>query len=96
MKKKFMSFVIAFVILVLALSVFAPAIVARADGVTPPGQGQAAIVGAQCGTGASSGAFGYFAHGYIQAHYSTTRGADGVQTGLNNSAVCGNRQGNLP
>jgi hypothetical protein len=45
---------------------------------------------AQCGTGASSGAFGYFGKGS-----SLAGGADGHQTGLNNSAVCGNRQGNL-
>lgn len=41
---------------------------------------------AQCGTTASSGAFGYFGKGS-----SLAGGADGYQTGLNNSAVCGNR-----
>jgi hypothetical protein len=41
---------------------------------------------AQCGTGAGSGAFGYFGKGS-----SLAGGADGYQTGLNNSAVCGNR-----
>jgi len=46
---------------------------------------------AQCGTGGGSGAFGYFGKGS-----SLAGGADGHQTGLNNSAVCGNRQGNLP
>jgi hypothetical protein len=41
---------------------------------------------AQCGTGAGSGAFGYFGVGS-----SLAGGANGYQTGLNNSAVCGNR-----
>ncbi len=41
---------------------------------------------AQCGTGAGSGAFGYLGKGS-----SLAGGADGYQTGLNNSAVCGNR-----
>jgi hypothetical protein len=62
----------------------------------PPGQAQAGIAGAQCGTGAASGAFGYYAHGYIPQTYDTPRAANGAQTGLNNSGVCGNRQGNLP
>ena len=57
---------------------------------TQPGYEQAADVGAQCGTGAASGAFGAFGKGYNMAG-----GANGTQTGLNNSAVCGNRQGNL-
>jgi hypothetical protein len=41
---------------------------------------------AQCGSGAGSGAFGYFGKGMNLAG-----GANGYQTGLNNSAVCGNR-----
>jgi hypothetical protein len=49
----------------------------------------AAAAGAQCGTGASSGSFGAFGPGNNFAG-----GADGTQTGLNNSAVCGNRPGN--
>jgi hypothetical protein len=56
-----------------------------------PGRQQATEVGAQCGSGAGSGAFGYFGKDNNLAG-----GADGQQTGLNNSAVCGNRQGNLP
>jgi hypothetical protein len=56
-----------------------------------PGRQQATDVGAQCGSGAGSGAFGFFGQGNNLAG-----GADGLQTGLNNSAVCGNRQGNLP
>lgn len=55
-----------------------------------PGRQQATEVGAQCGSGAGSGAFGYFGKDLNMAG-----GADGTQTGLNNSAVCGNRQGNL-
>jgi hypothetical protein len=56
-----------------------------------PGRQQATDVEAQCGSGAGSGAFGYFGK-----DLSLAGGADGTQTGLNNSAVCGNRQGNLP
>jgi hypothetical protein len=60
-----------------------------------PGYQQATDVGAQCGvpgvSGAGSGAFGYFGKDLNMAG-----GADGTQTGLNNSALCGNRQGNLP
>jgi hypothetical protein len=56
-----------------------------------PGRQQATAVGAQCGSGAGSGAFGFFGQGNNLAG-----GANGQQTGLNNSAVCGNRQGNLP
>ena len=55
-----------------------------------PGRQQATDVGAQCGSGAGSGAFGFFGKDNNLAG-----GADGQQTGLNNSAVCGNRQGNL-
>lgn len=51
-----------------------------------PGRQQATEVGAQCGSGAGSGAFGYFGQDLNMAG-----GADGYQTGLNNSAVCGNR-----
>lgn len=55
-----------------------------------PGRQQAVEVGAQCGTGAGSGTFGY-----LGQDSSMAGGANGHQTGLNNSAVCGNRQGNL-
>ena len=55
-----------------------------------PGRVQAGEVGAQCGSGAGSGAFGFFGKGENFAG-----GANGTQTGLDNSAVCGNRQGNL-
>src|SRR4051794_27648764 len=56
-----------------------------------PDRQQATEVGAQCGSGAGSGAFGYFGKDNNLAG-----GANGQQTRLNNSAVCGNRQGNLP
>ena len=52
-----------------------------------PGRLQATEVGAQCGSGAGSGAFGYFG-----TELNLAGGADGTQTGLNNSAVCGNNQ----
>ena len=55
-----------------------------------PGRQQATEVGAQCDSGAGSGAFGYFGKDNNLAG-----GADGQQTGLNNSAVCGNRQDTL-
>lgn len=54
----------------------------------------ASEAGAQCGTGAGSGAFGAFGeHGDVAHDF--RGGANGHQTGLNNSALCGNRQGNL-
>jgi len=56
-----------------------------------PGRQQATAVGAQCGSGAGSGAFGYLGKDNNEAG-----GANGQLTGLSNSAVCGNRQGNLP
>ena len=63
-----------------------------------PGRQQATEVGAQCGSGAGSGAFGYFGKDKNLGIKSdpTDPGANGYQTGLNNSAVCGNRQSNLP
>jgi len=51
-----------------------------------PGRQQATEVGAQCGSGAGSGAFGFFGAGSNLAG-----GADGQQTGINNSSLCGNR-----
>jgi hypothetical protein len=66
-----------------------------------PGRQQATEVGAQCGSGAGSGAFGYLGKDNNPGDPSwdggngTDPGTSGHQTGLNNSAVCGNRQGNL-
>jgi hypothetical protein len=66
-----------------------------------PGRQQATDVGAQCGSGAGSGAFGYFGKDNNLGIKSdpTDPGANGQQTGLNNSALCGNRAnapGQLP
>jgi hypothetical protein len=55
-----------------------------------PGRQQATEVGAQCGSGAGSGAFGFLGKDNSEAG-----GANGYQTGINNSSVCGQRQGNL-
>jgi hypothetical protein len=89
------------IVMVLALLLVAAPMVARADGITPPTPPGSepgidryyAILAiadipshAQCGSGAGSGAFGYFGKGNSMAG-----GANGYQTGLNNSAVCGNR-----
>lgn len=54
------------------------------------GRQQAGEVGAQCDSGAGSGAFGW-----LGKDNSMAGGANGTQTGINNSSVCGNRQGNL-
>src|SRR3954454_4842186 len=63
-----------------------------------PGRQQATEVGAQCGSGAGSGAFGFFGKDNNLGIKSdpSDPGANGQQTGINNSSVCGNRQGNLP
>ncbi len=58
---------------------------------TPGGDRYNALYGvaadnAQCGTQAGSGAFGYFGKDNNLAG-----GANGPQTGINNSSVCGNR-----
>jgi hypothetical protein len=58
------------------------------------GCNSAADAGAQCDTGAGSGAFGAFGAKGDVAH-DFRGGANGQQTGRNNSALCGNRQGNL-
>jgi hypothetical protein len=48
---------------------------------------------AQCGSGAGSGAFGFLGKDANMGIKSdpTDPGANGVQTGINNSSVCGNR-----
>jgi hypothetical protein len=56
-------------------------------GSSATGCDHAAAAEAQCGTGAGSGAFGAFGQDNNFAG-----GANGEQTGLNNSALCGNRQ----
>ena len=78
-----------------ALMFGALAITASANGNSTPGidrymdnlgRQQANLVGAQCGSGASSGSFGYFGK-----DLNMSGGANGYQTGINNSGVCGNR-----
>ena|ERR1041385_3433980 len=56
-----------------------------------PGRQQATAVGAQCGTGAGSGAFGFFGK-----DNNLKGGANGPATGEANSSICGNRQGTPP
>jgi hypothetical protein len=107
---KRMTFALLFALLVLA----AFPTVALADNVpppTPPGTLDPGIdrylavldiadipALAQNGSGASSGAFGYFGKD-LNLGIKTDPidpGANGYQTGINNSGVAGNRQGNLP
>jgi hypothetical protein len=57
-----------------------------------PGRPHAVEVGAQAGSGAGSGGFGAF----TGAGNNFAGGANGFETGLANSAIAGNRQGNLP
>jgi hypothetical protein len=54
-----------------------------------PGRQQAGEVGAQCGSGAASGAFGAF--GGKDNNFKG--GANGQATGDANAAVCGNKDG---
>ena len=90
--KKYFVAVVSTIVTVGAVS--APAFAAAPGNSQPgidrylanPGRQQATEVGAQCGTGAGSGAFGYLGKGNNEAG-----GADGQATGVNNSAVCGNR-----
>ena len=51
-----------------------------------PGRQQATAVGAQCGSGAGSGAFGFFG-----TDNNLAGGANGPATGQANSSICGNR-----
>jgi len=74
---------------------------AAADGYGNNGSDQAASVGAQCGFGAGSGAFGAFGNfGDVYHDFGINTdnngngeepGTAGYQVGLNNSALCGNR-----
>ncbi len=75
-------------------SMAAPAFADLGDYLANPGRIQATEVGAQCGSGAGSGSFQYFGgHDNNLGINSDPNdpGANGFQTGLNNSAVCGNR-----
>ena len=74
---------------------------AAANGYGNNGSDQALSVGAQCGTGAGSGAFGAFGNfGDVYHDFGINTdnngngaepGTNGYQVGLNNSALCGNR-----
>jgi hypothetical protein len=73
-----------------------------ASGPSQHGAEATEAAGAQCGEGAQSGTFGYYgAHGQVHdlgvnnPGRDGVPGADGQGTGLSNSGVCGNRQGNL-
>lgn len=59
-----------------------------------PGRLQATEVGAQCGSGAGSGAFGAFGEQGAYGH-DFRGGADGQATGDANSALCGQGHDNL-
>lgn len=75
-------------------SMVTPAFADLSDYLNNPGRQQATEVGAQCGTGAGSGAFGYFGGKYNNLGINSDPadpGANGYQTGVNNSSVCGNR-----
>jgi hypothetical protein len=68
-----------------------------------PGRQQATAVGAQCGTGAGSGAFGFFGKGNNLGIKSdptdpgATGGGPGTGgTGDANSSICGQGHGNQP
>jgi hypothetical protein len=94
------SITIAAAVAALAVPATASAAGVNDPGYGTPGSTQAGEVGAQCGTGAGSGAFGAFgAFGDVTHDFGVNNpgsdgapGANGYQTGLNNSAVCGNRQ----
>src|SRR5947207_1370344 len=63
-----------------------------------PGAQQAADVGAQCGSGAVSGAFGYYGKDNnrgVQSPNHPDRGA-GTDHGFNNAVVCGNPPTSAP
>ena len=72
-----------------------------------PGRYGTAAPTAQCDSGASSGAFNYQnevygetpsgnSNNFNSSEFGQAGGSGGGQTGINNSSVCGNRQGNLP
>jgi hypothetical protein len=85
MKKLFM---LAAVIAALAFSSIASA-TENPGGISYDTLYPVAAANAQCGTAAGSGSFAYF--GNFGTVHDLRGGADGYQTGLNNSSVCGNR-----
>ena len=98
MKKKVAMLIL---ILLLAVSMFPSVAFAEGPGNSEPGADRYGEISsnpnpdAQCGTGAGSGSFGYFGKDKnlgndVSGHYREGGlGANGYQTGLNNSAVCG-------
>lgn len=102
--KKFVASAVTSLAMVLGMAVPALAAGNSTPGIgrydANPGRQQATEVGAQCGSGAGSGAFGYLGKDNNPGDPSWDGGngtdpGTTAQTGLNNSAVCGNRQGNL-
>ena len=91
-------------LMVCAAAVLALAAPVAASAANPAGISYDTLYGvaadnAQCGTQAGSGSFAYFGNfGYVHdlginnLGSNGEPGADGYQTGLNNSAICGNRQ----
>lgn len=86
-----------------AIAALALAVPVAAGAANPAGISYGTLYGvaadnAQCGTQAGSGSFAYFGEfGYVHdlginnLGSNDEPGANGYQTGLNNSAVCGNR-----
>ena len=83
MNKRLRIWVMTLAILVAAIPL-TPVLADGDDYDNNPGRQRATEVGAQCGSGAGSGAFGYFGK-----DNNLKGGANGQQTGINNSAVCG-------
>jgi len=93
MKKMRIFVVFVFVLVMIAMTTPMAVHANLDDYLNNPGRQQATEVSAQCGTGAGSGSFQYFGQDYnMGINYDPSDpGANGYQTGLNNSAVCGNR-----
>lgn len=101
--RKYMAGVFSSIALVGVMAIPALAASNAYCGSSANGCAAAAAAEAQCGSGASSGSFGAFGKGNslgtekVHAEWLGSYpgpGTDGTQTGLNNSGVCGNRQGN--
>ncbi len=84
--KKYVLSAFAAVVLATGISNAAFAASNNYCGSSANGCAAAAAAGAQCGTGAGSGAFGAFGK-----DNNFSGGANGQQTGLNNSSICGDR-----
>ncbi len=82
---------LAAVIAALAFSGIASAATENPGGISYDTLYPVAASNAQCGTAAGSGAFAAFGNFSEFGIHDFAGGADGYQTGLNNSSVCGNR-----